>query len=419
MKDGKPCENKIIDPEKEYYKKKLDELSGRILRSSYELSEQSNNVHLLKKGYQVISNLQKIIETTQNISNIYKEVVSDLYFYLQMDRTAIFLPSVIKKEFTPIYIKGFPDDCAKSIKEKKIRIPDKIINEQKSVIVNSQTLGDNFISLFKKDFITPYFILTPVIVNKEIISFIFGGRMNEVKYIGYSPFDKTYADTFESIAGFIGAWIKEFKRQEMVDNERLRISKDMHDEIGANLTHIALLSNIVFSQPDKENNKTTLNQISHFANETIEKLDEIVWAVNPSNDNLKNLIAYISEYAEYFFSRSEINCRFDFPVIIPEIRLSPEIRHHFFLIVKEALNNVQKYSFAASVTLSLKIQGTGKKRFKFIIKDEGKGFDSNFILHSSNGIKNMKERMISIGGNFGLKSIIGKGTEITLDFQLD
>ena len=154
MKDGKPCENKKIDPEKEYYKKKLDELSGRILRSSYELSEQSNNAHLLKKGYQVISNLQNKIETTQNISNIYKKL-SDLYFYLQMDRTAIFLPSVIKKEFTPIYIKGFPDDCAKSIKEKKIRIPDKIMNEQKSVIVNSQTLGDNFISLFKRTLLLP------------------------------------------------------------------------------------------------------------------------------------------------------------------------------------------------------------------------------------------------------------------------
>ncbi len=208
--------------------------------------------------------------------------------------------------------------------------------------------------------------------------------------------------------------IEILERQQSLERERSRISKDMHDEIGANLTRISLLSDVVISQAKEAKNDSTLHQISNFANDTIEKLDEIVWAVNPSNDNLKNLIAYIGEYAEGFFSSSEIKCRFNFPPIIPEIPLSSEKRHNFFLVVKEALNNVQKYSSAAYVTLTLLLNESSAGSFKFIIQDDGIGFDCDSVFQTCNGIRNMKERMLSNGGYFELKTKPGEGTEIIL-----
>ncbi len=205
--------------------------------------------------------------------------------------------------------------------------------------------------------------------------------------------------------------IKKLEQKQALEKERTRIARDMHDEIGSNLTRISLLSGIINSRADKEKNTIALNQITDSVNETIEKLDEIVWAVNPSNDNLKKLTAYISEYAENYFEASEIKCRFSFPEFIPEIILSSEKRHNLFLVIKEALNNVLKYSQAKRVSISLVVE---LSFFKITIKDDGKGFNPELISKNSNGIKNMKERMDLIGGEFEIKSNIGEGTEIGL-----
>ena len=205
--------------------------------------------------------------------------------------------------------------------------------------------------------------------------------------------------------------IKKLEEKQALEKERTRIARDMHDEIGSNLTRISLLSGIINPRADKEKNTIALNQITDSVNETIEKLDEIVWAVNPSNDNLKKLTAYISEYAENYFEVSEIKCRFSFPEFIPEINLSSEKRHNLFLVIKEALNNALKYSQAKRVSISLVVE---LSFFKITIKDDGKGFSPELISNTSNGIKNMKERMDLIGGEFEIKSNIGEGTEIGL-----
>lgn len=205
--------------------------------------------------------------------------------------------------------------------------------------------------------------------------------------------------------------IQKLEEKQALDKERIRISRDMHDEIGANLTRISLLSNIASSQPGEEQKSPVFEQITESVNETIEKLDEIVWTVNPSNDSLKNLTAYISEYASRFFEASNIVCRFNFPDTIPEINLSAEKRHNFFLTIKEALNNIQKYSCAKRVELTLTVENSS---FFLTIKDDGKGFNPQTVPETSNGIRNMKDRINSVGGMFELKSEVGKGTEISL-----
>ncbi len=403
-----------LDHEKEYYKKKVDELSGRILRLNYDLSEQSNTIEQFKKGYQIIAKVHKIIGTTQDISEIYNEIILGLFFYLQMDRAAVLVSSGGVDEFKPAYLKGFPESTVTGTKKKIIRIPKEILKNKVSVLANIETEADEFISTIKEEFGAPYFVLTPVVVDNEITAFIYGGRMKEVRYIGYSPFDKSYSDTFESIAGFAAAWIRELKRDEMINNERLRISKDMHDEIGANLTRISLMGEIINARKNVESKEKIANQCSSVIKETIEKLDEIVWAINPLNDNLRNFIAYIVEYSEEFFGSSEIKCRYNIPQSVPEIFLSSEKRHNLFLVVKEAMNNIQKYSKADCVNFSLILnEASYLKSFKFIIKDDGKGFDINSVAVTSNGLRNMEERIAAADGRFEIKTEPGAGTEIS------
>ncbi len=114
---------------------------------------------------------------------------------------------------------------------------------------------------------------------------------------------------------------------------------------------------------------------------------------------------------EIFFEASDIKCRFNLPEIIPEKSLASEKRHHLFLVVKEALNNAQKYAEAKRITISLTVDSSF---FKLIIKDDGKGFCPDAVSATSNGIKNMRERISLINGEFELKSNIGEGTEIGL-----
>ncbi len=210
--------------------------------------------------------------------------------------------------------------------------------------------------------------------------------------------------------------IKKLEEKEALEKERVRIARDIHDEVGANLTRISLLSGIPAAKENITSYSSTLENISESVNETIVKLDEIVWAVNPKNDNLKNLIAYICEYTESFFESSEIVYRFDIPETIPEITLTSEKRHNFFLTVKEALNNIQRYSEAEVASISMKLE---KSFFTFSIKDDGKGFNLNLLKESSNGIKNMKERINSIGGEFFIFSKPAEGTEIQLKIYIE
>jgi len=186
----------------------------------------------------------------------------------------------------------------------------------------------------------------------------------------------------------------------------------MHDEVGAALTKISILSAM---NPDqyKSMNGNQIKSINKAANEAINKLDEIVWAVNPSNDNLKNLIAYISEYAENFFESSQVHCRFDFPITVPEINISSEVRHEVFLVIKEILTNIQRYSEAKFALIKLNLD---KERIRFDIKDDGKGFDAVKVMETSNGIKNMKYRIKSIGGEIKIESAPGNGTQIMICF---
>jgi signal transduction histidine kinase len=205
------------------------------------------------------------------------------------------------------------------------------------------------------------------------------------------------------------------ENQAALEKERVRIARDMHDEVGAKLSRLSLLSEMASQQPEMPPAaRGEVAEISETARDTIRSFEEIVWAVNPKNDSLPNLIHYLCRFAEDFFDGSKVQCAFDLPPSIPEVELPTELRHHVFLAAKEALNNVLKHANARQVCVRLKLVGAG---FAIEIQDDGRGFASGTPAEragAGNGLGNMRERMQNVGGQFGLSSEPGKGTHVTL-----
>jgi signal transduction histidine kinase len=197
-----------------------------------------------------------------------------------------------------------------------------------------------------------------------------------------------------------------------LDNERLRISRDIHDNLGARLTEMILLTDLAQRNKSKSDElEAHVNRLSNVAREVVRDLNEIVWAVNPNNDFLDNLGAYIFQYVDKFLGMTSIRCRLDMLADLPHWPLSSEARHSLFLVVKEALNNIVKHSGATEVWVRLQ---TRNSELIFTIEDNGKGFSTLCLSGFGNGMGNMEKRVLDIGGRFALTSQPGKGTRIEI-----
>jgi len=195
------------------------------------------------------------------------------------------------------------------------------------------------------------------------------------------------------------------------DNERNRISQEIHDDIGSGLTSIRLLSEIAKVKMTPQESKE-LEKISATSNVLMEKMNEIIWTLNSRNDTLPNLIAYLRHQVVEFFEPLPVRLQLTVPDRIPEQTISGKARRNITLSVKEALHNIVKHSGAAEVSITF----TMGEFFTISIKDNGIGFNPDDTRILSNGIRNMKERLNIIGGSCQI--INGEGTLIILSIPL-
>ena len=210
--------------------------------------------------------------------------------------------------------------------------------------------------------------------------------------------------------------LEKLERERAIELERSRISRDMHDEIGSSLTKIAILGELVHQKLSKSEDALAFSEkISETARTVVDSMSEIIWAIDPKNDKLENLAAYIREHASEDIEMAGIICRFDFPDLIPTLNLSAEIRRNIFLTVKEAVHNIVKHSRATLVEFSLRFDGGV---FELSIRDDGVGFTPEATTGSGNGLSNMRRRIEQIGGIFTLSSEGRKGTTIRIAVPL-
>lgn len=179
--------------------------------------------------------------------------------------------------------------------------------------------------------------------------------------------------------------LRQLEKQAAIDAERNRISRDMHDEIGSGLTHIALLSELIQTQQKTERTiKNDLGSISIAARKLVESMSEIIWALNPQNDSLENLLSYIREQMQQLFEPFKITLKIDFPDDVPQLKLSNEQRRNLYMVTKEALNNVMKHADANHVKLLLRIN---IDRLSFEVTDDGHGMNAKTTPLAGNGLK--------------------------------
>jgi signal transduction histidine kinase len=222
--------------------------------------------------------------------------------------------------------------------------------------------------------------------------------------------------------------LDQLERQRALERERTRIARDIHDDLGASLTRITLLSQSVRGElDDRLAAAGDVDRIYTTARELTRAMDEIVWAVNPKHDTLDSLVAYLGRFAQNFLSTAGIRCRLDEPSHLPPWTLTAELRHNAFLAFKEALHNVVKHAAASEVRVSFELQSSG---LVLIIADNGKGFDLQSLhvrtsaapdgarVAAGNGIGNIRKRMEEIRGRAEWVTAPGEGVRVKLTISV-
>ena len=208
------------------------------------------------------------------------------------------------------------------------------------------------------------------------------------------------------------------EQQEALQRERERIAKDMHDDLGANLTRIAILSEVTNRQAENPAQvRNTARTISETARKVVDNISEIVWLTNPKNDSLDSLAGYLRAYAAEFFDLSPVNCRLDFPENVPNFSVPGELRRDILLAFKEALNNVARHSEAQLVAVTLAVSPEGQN-IVVTITDDGKGLSEDRVNATNNGLRNMRERLSRRGGGVDITSSSGRGTCVKISTLL-
>jgi len=216
------------------------------------------------------------------------------------------------------------------------------------------------------------------------------------------------------------------EQQQLLERERMRIARDMHDEMGSKLTKISFLCEHVQVAAETTGPLgQKLESIAQASRDLLKTMDEIVWVVNPRNDTLENLVAYLSYYAVEYFQNTPVECELRLPPEIPHHPLSSETRHNLFLTFKEILNNVLKHAEASKVKVGMTFNAL---EFELKVTDDGKGFEVPASAAANrpsrrgrggNGLKNMRQRMAAAGGECLITSQPGAGTTVTLRIRLE
>lgn len=249
-----------------------------------------------------------------------------------------------------------------------------------------------------------------------------------------APFWKTwwfYSLAGLTSAGMLGASIRfvslrnlkrKLRRLEeahAIEKERMRIAQDMHDELGAKLSRISFLSDMVRrTVPETSDATRQMEEVSDASREVIRTVDEIVWAVSPRNDSLESLAHYISRHAEEFFEFTPIELELKLPDEFPARKLSADIRHNLFCAVKESLTNVLKHSQATRVQIEFAARGP---TFEVTVTDNGQGFSTvtpATAARTGNGLPNMHERLASINGRLAIHTAPGQGARLIFTVPL-
>ena len=189
---------------------------------------------------------------------------------------------------------------------------------------------------------------------------------------------------------------KELEIQKKVQEERERISHDMHDDLGAGISALKLQAEFIKQKVEDEMIKADVDDLLKTAGEMNLSMREMLWSLNSDNDNLVNFMQYVAQYAENFFKKTDIKITVKREVYSPETKLNSEVRRNLFLCAKEAFNNIYKHSKASDINILFSLNNN--EMFTMQIIDNGLGISEK--SSSGYGLQNMQKRMNDVGGKY-------------------
>jgi signal transduction histidine kinase len=202
-----------------------------------------------------------------------------------------------------------------------------------------------------------------------------------------------------------------------MEQTRLRIARDLHDEMGSTLSSISIMAESAKRSLKDDQDTTRLDFIGEKTREVMESMSDIVWSVNPENDRFEQVVARMEELLTTLMTAQEIPFSFEIADSIEHVDIPMEKRKDFYLIFKESLNNIVKYAHARKVHVLIE---TLPGKVRLTVQDNGVGFDPNDIQAGmgGNGLRNMRDRAQLIGADLEINSNKGNGTIIRLEMPL-
>ncbi len=409
---------KIIQLEKElaYYKKQVDRISGTTLSNQYAFTQLSNVCRKYMNGFQIIADIQRSFSFYSHKETLYEQFLDSIISQMFLDRVILLEKIPGKNALKPFLWKGFDETEDPAITNIIIEFSEDFLEGKKSILVNNEIVPTEFELAVQKGLLTPHFILTPLIKNQQVWGALFVGMKKEFNTISYIPLSNSNIDMFESLAGMISTMLQQLEQREVMEKERNRIARDMHDDIGSELSKIAVtcehLKNRFSSQPDSLKD---LEIIKESTGLIVNNIGNIIWALNPINNSMNGLLGYVREYAFDYLEMHRIAVEFNQPET-SEIRvISHEARTHFFMVVKEALHNIVKHAEASRVEINIDLISNN---MICSITDNGIGFSNIENNHFGNGLRNMQQRIKETGGKMVIHSEYKKGTSLEIEVPL-
>jgi signal transduction histidine kinase len=206
------------------------------------------------------------------------------------------------------------------------------------------------------------------------------------------------------------------KEKELLVRERGRIARDIHDDLGLRVTQLVLQGEVAQSElPAGSGTRAQFSTMCEEAREALRAMDEILWAINPRRDTLREFATYVCRCAQTYLKNTPIQCVLDVESEMSSAAFDLPLRRTLVLAVKEALNNAVKHSHATKLLVKIR---WGNGRLLLVLEDDGQGFDPAVARPGRNGLTNMSQRMTEVGGGFHVTSHPGKGCRLEFTLPL-
>jgi signal transduction histidine kinase len=207
------------------------------------------------------------------------------------------------------------------------------------------------------------------------------------------------------------------EQQRALQEERGRIAKDLHDDLGANLTGLALQLDVMGSRSrSADAQQSQLAALARSTRGLVDNMREVVWAMNPQHDNMESSASFLGQYTEQYLAAAGLRCRLELPVQAPAYPVNSQTRHQLYLVMKEALHNIVRHARATEVRLRLEQE---QAELRLTVEDDGCGLPPDGARATEHGLDNMKKRVADLGGEFSATTRPNQGTCVAIRLPLN